>query len=79
MLEVADPQQVGASKRLSEDATADLMLATESATLTIQAPLHVQEAASQKTLREELYADDFRAQDPNATSLRRYPGKQKKP
>jgi len=60
-----------ATKRLREEATANLMLAMESATLAPQAPLPPIEAASPKTLREELYAEDFRANDRHAT----YPSK----
>jgi hypothetical protein len=45
------------------------MLAIESATLATSAPRPSPEAATQKTLREELYADDFRATDRNANSL----------
>jgi len=56
-----------ATKRLREEATANLMLAIESATLATQAPQHPTEVAPPKTLREELYAEDFRANDRNAT------------
>ena len=78
MLEAADDQQGEATKRLREQATADLMLAIESATLAAPAHLLSQEATRQLTLREDLYTDDFRAEDRNATSLRKHPGKQKK-
>ena len=56
-----------ATKRLREEATANLMLAIDSATLATQAPQPSQEATPPKTLREELYAEDFRANDRHAT------------
>lgn len=58
-----------ATRRLREEATANLMLAIESATLATPAPRPSAKAATQKTLREKLYADDFRATDRNANSL----------
>ena len=61
MLEDADDKQGDATKRLREQTTADLMLAIQSATLAAPAPAAPQEAEGQKTLREALYADDFRA------------------
>jgi hypothetical protein len=79
MLDAADDQQGDDTKRLRGQATADLMLAIEGATLAAQAHLLSQKATHQQTLREELYTDDFRAEDRNETSLRKYPGKQKKP
>jgi len=67
-----------ATRRLREEATANLMLAIESATLATSAPLPSPEAATQKTLREELYADDFRATDRKANSLSKNPAEQAK-
>jgi len=67
-----------ATERLHEEATANLMLAIESATLATQAPLPPNEAASPKTLREELYAEDFRANDRHATHPSKSPVQQAK-
>ncbi len=67
-----------ATKRLREEATANLMLAIENATLATHAPLPSQEASPHKTLREELYAEDFRANDRNATSPSKNPAQQAK-
>ncbi len=67
-----------ATRRLREEATANLMLAIENATLASSAPLPSPEAATQKTLREELYADDFRATDRKANSLSKNPSQQAK-
>lgn len=67
-----------ATKRLREEATANLMLAIESATLATQAPLPPNEAAPAKTLREELYAEDFRANDRHATHPSKSPVQQAK-
>lgn len=58
-----------ATKRLREEATANLMLAIESATRATPAPLPSPKATTRNTLREELYADDFRANDRSASSL----------
>lgn len=58
-----------ATMRLREEATANLMLAIESATLATQAPRPTREAGPQKTLREELYADDFRANNRSGSVL----------
>jgi plasmid stability protein len=52
-----------ATKRLREEATAKLMLAIESATMATQAPAPSSKPTAKATLREELYADDFRAKD----------------
>ncbi len=67
-----------ASKRLREEATANLMLAIESATLATQAPLPDKEATPHKTLRDELYADDFRAKDRRVTNPSKNPAQQDK-
>ena len=64
MSDAADDQEIVANQRLREESTANLMLAIESATLTIQAPCSSQEPASQKTLREDLYVEGFRAKHP---------------
>jgi len=76
MLEAADEQQIDAAKYLLVEASANLMLAIESATLAPQAPLPPIEAASPKTLREELYAEDFRANDRHATHPSKSPVQQ---
>ena len=78
MLEAADEQQIDATKRLLVEATANLMLAIESATLAPQAPLPPNEADPAKTLREELYAEDFRANDRHATHPSKSPVQQVK-
>ena len=65
-----------ATKRLREEATANLMLAIESATLATQAPLPPNEAGPAKTLREELYAEDFRANDRRVTHPSKNPVQQ---
>jgi len=65
MLEAADDQQGDATKRLREQATADLMLAIQSATLAAPAPWPPQEAVRQRTLREDLYSEDVCANDRN--------------
>ena len=57
-----------ATKRLREESTAKLMLAIEHATLATQAPPPSAQAITKATLREALYADDFRAKDRNARS-----------
>lgn len=67
-----------ATKRLREEATANLMLAIESATLATQAPVSSEQAAPHKTLREELYAGDFRANDRNLADLGKNPAHQAK-
>jgi len=67
MLEAADEQQIDATKRLLVEADVNLIHASEYATLSTHAPLPLQEAADQKTLRQELYAGDFRAKDSNVT------------
>jgi hypothetical protein len=54
------------------------MLAIESATLATPAPLPSPEATAKKTLREELYADGFRANDRSANSLGKKPAQQAK-
>lgn len=69
MLAAADDQQGDATKRLREQATADLMLAIEGATLATPAPWPAQDGAHRKSLREELYDDDFRAGGSEANSL----------
>ena len=69
MLEAADDQQGEATKGLREQATADLMLAIESATLATPAPWPAQDGAHRKSLREELYDYDFRAGGSEANSL----------
>jgi len=56
-----------ATKRLREEDTAKLMLAIESATLATQAPPPSAQSMAKATLREELYADDFRAKDRKAS------------
>ncbi len=58
-----------ATKRLREEATAHLMLAIESATLATQTPAPSYNAPGKSTLREELYADDFRAKGRKAVGL----------
>ena len=67
-----------ATRRLREEATAKLMLAIESATLATPAPLPSPKAATRNTLREELYDDDFRVNDRNASSLSKKPAQQAK-
>jgi plasmid stability protein len=67
-----------ATKRLREEATANLMLAIESATRATPAPLPSPKATTRNTLREELYADDFRADDRSASSLGKKPAQQAK-
>ena len=67
-----------ATKRLREEATANLMLAIESATRATPAPLPSPKATERNTLREELYADDFRANDRSASSLGKKPAQQAK-
>ena len=67
-----------ATRRLREEATANLMLAIESATRATSAPLPSPKATTRNTLREELYADDFRATDRNANSLSKNPAQQAK-
>jgi plasmid stability protein len=52
-----------ATLRLREEATTNLMLAIQSATLATQAPQPLEGAPDYATLREELYAGDFRAND----------------
>jgi plasmid stability protein len=67
-----------ATKRLREEATANLMLAIESATRATPAPLPSPKATTRNTLREELYADDFRANDRSPNSLGKKPAQQAK-
>lgn len=67
-----------ATRRLREEATANLMIAIESATRATPAPLPPPKAATRNTLREELYADDFRANDRSASSLSKKPVQQAK-
>jgi plasmid stability protein len=67
-----------ATKRLREEATANLMLAIERATLATQAPVPSKEAGPQKTLREEIYAGNFRANDRSGTGLNTNPSAQDK-
>ena len=52
-----------ATKRLREESTTKLMLAIEHATLATQAPPPSAQVTTKATLREALYADDFRAKD----------------
>lgn len=52
-----------ATKRLREDATAKLMLTIETATLATQARTSDTAIRAKTSLREELYAADFRAKD----------------
>ena len=65
MLDAADDQELVANQLSHEEATANLMLAIERATLAAQAPWPAQEAVSQRTLREDLYSEDVRANDRN--------------
>ena len=58
-----------ASKRLREEATANLMRSIENATLATQAPSPSQLGATRKTLRDELYEGDFRAKDRSGLGL----------
>jgi plasmid stability protein len=67
-----------ATKRLREEATTNLMQAIESATLATQAPLSSKGGSSRKTLRDELYEGDFRANDRNASDLTANPAPQGK-
>ena len=67
-----------ATKRLREEATANLMLAIESATLATQAPTSPEEVAPHKTLRDELYGGDFRANDRDLADLGKNPAQQAK-
>ena len=73
MLAAADDQQGDATKRLREQATADLNLAIDSATRATRALTPAQETVSRKTLREQVYPEDFRSNDRNATTLRNHP------
>ena len=68
MLEAADDQQGDVTKRLLGEATAELMLAIERATPAAPTPWPSQDGVHRKSLREELYDDDFRADGSNATS-----------
>ena len=52
-----------ATHRLREEATAKLMLAIESATLATHAPPPSAQSMAKATLREQLYAENFRAKD----------------
>ena len=63
MLDAADDQEVVANQRSREEATANLILAIEGATLAAPAPRTPQKPVSQRTLREALYGGDFRADD----------------
>lgn len=56
-----------ASKRLREEATANLMRSIENATLATQAPSPLGD--TRKTLRDELYEGDFRAKDRSSLGL----------
>ena len=67
-----------ATRRLREEATANLMLAIESATLATPASPPSPKAATRNTLREELYAADFRANDRSTSSLSKKPAQQAK-
>ncbi len=62
-----------ASKRLREEATANLMRSIENATLATQAPSPSPSPSplgdTRKTLRDELYEGDFRAKDRSGLSL----------
>lgn len=58
-----------ASKRLREEATANLMRSIENATLATQAPSPSPLGDTRKTLRDELYEGDFRAKDRSGLSL----------
>ena len=67
-----------ATMRLREEATANLMLAIESATLATATPKAHGMDASHATLREELYAGDFRANDRKLPKLASNPAQQAK-
>jgi plasmid stability protein len=67
-----------ATMRLREEATANLMLAIESATLATPAPQALEGAARHSTLREELYAGDFRANDRKLPAVASNPAQQVK-
>ena len=69
MLAAADDQEVVANQRLREEATANLMHAIHSATRSAPAPRAPKEAVDNRTLREVLYASDFRADDRDGTVL----------
>ncbi len=69
MLEAADEQQIDAARYLPMEASTNLIHTSESSTLSTRVSRPSQEAAGQKTLRQELYAGDFRANDRNATGL----------
>ena len=69
MLEAADDQQGDYTERLREQATADLLLAIEGATLAAPAPRPAQGGVHRKSLREELYDDNFRAGGNEANNL----------
>ena len=58
-----------ASKRLREEATANLMRSIENATLATQAPPPSPLGDTRKTLRDELYEGDFRAKDRSGLGL----------
>ena len=60
-----------ASKRLREEATANLMRSIENATLATQAPSPSPSPLgdTRKTLRDELYEGDFRAKDRSGLGL----------
>ena len=72
MLDAADDQQGDATKRLREQAAANLNLAIDSATRATCALTPAQETVSRKTLREQVYPEDFRSNDRNATTLRNH-------
>ena len=57
-----------ATKRMREESTAKLMLTIETATLAAQARTCDTAIRAKTSLREELYADDFRAKDRIASS-----------
>jgi len=55
-----------------KEATANLNLAIDSATRATRALTPAQESVSRKTLREQVYPEDFRSNDRNATTLRNH-------
>ena len=73
MLEAADDQQGDATNRLREEAAANLNIAIDSATWATRALTPAQETASRKTLREQVYPEDFRSNDRNTTTLSNHP------
>ncbi len=65
MLQAAGDQQIDATKHLLVEASTNLMLAIENATLAPRVPQPSKVASPDKTLREILYVEGFRAKERN--------------